>query len=64
MPLQVLKGMDMLHSVYELEAFDCDNPEEVVTQNISHICSVKSLDGPSLTVELESTHKQDCTILQ
>ena len=44
LPLQVLKGMDMLYQVYELEAFDCGNPEEVVTQSNPHSCSVKSLD--------------------
>ena len=51
--------MDILHEVYELEAFDCDNPEEVVTQSIPHSCSVKSLDGPHLIVEPESTPKHN-----
>ena len=62
MPPQVFKGMDMSHQAYELEAFDCDDPEEVVTQSIPHSCSVKSLDGPHLTVEPESTPMQDYTI--
>ena len=44
LPPQVLKGMDMLHQAYELEAFDCNDPEEVVRQSIPHSCSVKSLD--------------------
>ena len=57
LPPQVLKGIDMSHQAYELEAFDCDNPEEVVTQSIHHSYSVKSLDGPHLTLEPESTPK-------
>ena len=64
LPPQVLKGMDMLHQAYKLEAFDCDNPEEVVTQSIPHSCSVKSLGKPHLTVETESNPKHDYTILQ
>ena len=56
--------MDMSHQAYQLEAFDCDNPKEVVRQSIPHSCSVKGLDGTSSTVESESTPMQDYTILQ
>ena len=31
LPAQVLKGMDMSHEAYRLEAFDCDEPENIVT---------------------------------
>ena len=55
-------GYIILHQAYELEAFDCDDPEEVVTQSIPHSCSVNSLDGPHLTVEPESNPKHDYTI--
>ena len=51
LPPQVLKGMEMLHQAYQLEAFDCNDPEEVVTQSIPQGCMVKGLDGKSLTVE-------------
>ena len=27
LPPQVLKGMDMSHQAYQLEAFDCDDPK-------------------------------------
>ena len=64
LPSQVLKGMDMSHQAYQLEAFDCNDPKEVVTQSIPQGCSVKGLDGTSPTVESESTPKQDYTILQ
>ena len=64
LPPQVLKGMDMSYQVYKLEAFDCDDPEEVVTQSIPHSCSVKSLDGSHLTVEPESNPKNNYIILQ
>ena len=64
LPPQVLKGIDMLHQAYQLEAFDCDDPKEVLTQIIPNGCSVKGLDGTSPTVESESTPKQNYTILQ
>ena len=56
--------MDMLHYAYQLEAFDFDNPEEVVTQSIPQGCSVKGLDGMSPIIESESAPKQEYTILQ
>ena len=61
---QVLKGIDLSNQGYELKAFNCDDPEEVVTQRIPQVCSVKGLDGPSPTVESESAPKQEYTILQ
>ena len=47
LPPQVLKGMDMWHQAYELEAFDYDDPEEVVTQSIPHSYSVKLWMDPT-----------------
>ena len=64
LPPQVLKGMDMSHQAYELEAFNCDDPEEVITQSIPHSCSVKSLGEPHLTLESEANPKHDYTILK
>ena len=29
LPAQVLLGMDMSHSSYRLDAFDCDKPEDI-----------------------------------
>ena len=34
LPAQVLKGMDMSHETYHHDTFDCDKPEDVVTQSI------------------------------
>ena len=33
-PAWALSGMDMSHDSYKLEAFDCDDPEDVVTRSI------------------------------
>ena len=57
LPPQVLKGIDMVHQAYKLEAFDCNDPEEVITQSIPHSCSVKSLSEPHLSVESEANPK-------
>ena len=57
LPPQVLKGMDMLHQAYQLKAFDCNNPEEMVTQSIPKGCLLKGLDGTSPTVESKSAPK-------
>ena len=51
LPAQVLKGMDMSHSSYHLDAFDCDQPEDVITQSIPESCAVG-------TEELEDTEKE------
>ena len=40
LPAQVLKGMDMSHGSYRLDAFDCDEPEDIVTQSIPVSCAV------------------------
>ena len=61
-PAQVLAGMDMSHSSYRLDAFDCDEPEDVITQSIPESCAAD-------TVGLEDTEKepedrQEYTILQ
>ena len=39
LPAQVLQGMDMSHSSYRLDAFDCNQPEDVVTQSIPESCN-------------------------
>ena len=43
-------GLDMLHQAYELEAFDCNDPEEVITESIPHSCAIKCLGEPHLKV--------------
>ena len=62
LPPQVLKGMDMSHKAYQFDAFDCDEPEDVLTQSIPHRCSMKALDGKDL--DTNTTPKQEYTILQ
>ena len=62
LPAQVLKGMDMSHATYRLDAFDCDELEDVVTQNILESCAVKTKEEAD--VELDSEARQDYTILQ
>ena len=53
LPPQVRKGMDIAHDAYRFAAFNCDEPEEVLTQSIPHGCLVKLLDrkpnNPNLT---------------
>ena len=44
LPPQVLKGMDMSHEAYCFDAFDCDEPGDILTQSIPQGCSVKALD--------------------
>ena len=62
LPAQVLKGMDMSHEAYRLEAFDCDRPQDVMTQSIPESCTVKTTeDAPADT---SITARQDYTILQ
>ena len=62
LPPQVLKGMEMFHKAYRFDAFDCEEPEDVLTQSIPHRCSMKALDGKELDTNTAS--KQDYTILQ
>ena len=62
LPAQVLKGMDMSHSSYRLDAFDCDEPEDVVTQSIPESCAVETEELEDS--EKESEVRQDYTILQ
>ena len=45
LPPQVRKGIDMSHEAYHFRAFDCDEPEDVLTQSIPHSCLVKALEG-------------------
>ena len=59
LPAQVLKGMDMSHGSYRLDAFDCDEPEDIVTQSIPKSCAVD--DDENEDMEEES---QNYTILQ
>ena len=54
--------MDMSHSSYCLDAFDCDQPEDVVTQSIHESCAVETKELED--TEEESEGRQDYTILQ
>ena len=60
LPVQVIKGMDMSHSSYRLDAFDCDKPEDIVTQSIPKSCAVET-EGIEDS-EKESEVRQDYTI--
>ena len=62
LPPQVLKGMDMSHQAYRLNTFDCDEPEDVLTQSILQGCAVKTSDEKDRDTNTAS--KQDYTILQ
>ena len=55
-------GMDMSHEAYRFDAFDCDEPEDVLTQSIPHRCSLKALDGEN--PDIDTAPKQEYTILQ
>ena len=57
LPAQILKGMDMSHEAYSLEAFDCDEPEEVATQSIPESCTVETTEDTSA----DTTARQDYT---
>ena len=54
--------MDMSHSSYRLDAFDCDKPEDIVTQSIPESCAVET--GELEESGKESEVRQDYTILQ
>ena len=62
LPAQVLEGMDMSHATYHLNAFDCDKPEDVMTQSIPESCTVETKEESD--VDLDSEARQDYTILQ
>ena len=62
LPPQVHKGMKMSHEAYRFESFDCNEPEDVLTQSIPHSCSVKALEGKPRDMEPEP--KQEYMILQ
>ena len=57
-PNQVLAGMDMSHGSYRLDAFDCDEPEDTITQSIPSSCSADAAE------ETEPEEEQEYTILQ
>ena len=57
-PTQVLAGMDMSHGSYRLDAFDCDEPEDIITQSIPESCSADTAE------EKELEERQEYTILQ
>ena len=61
LPAQVLKGMDMSHPSYHLDAFDCDQPEDVVTQSIPESCNTENKEPEEDEMEADI---QDYTILQ
>ena len=52
----------MSHNAYRFKAFDCDEPEDVLTQSIPHRCSVKALDGEPQ--DTDWAPKQEYKILQ
>ena len=60
LPARVLAGMDMSHGSYRLDAFDCDEPEDVITQSILESCAA---DTAGLE-EKEPEDRQEYTILQ
>ena len=62
LPAQVLKGMDMSHSTYRLDTFNCDEPEDVVTQSIPESCAVETEEQKDVEKEFEA--RQDYTVLQ
>ena len=62
LPEQVLQGMDMSHSSYRLDAFNCDQPEDVVTQSIPESCNTDNEEPEEDKMEADS--RQDYTILQ
>ena len=62
LPLQVHKGMEMFHKAYRFDAFDCEEPEDVLAQSIPHRCSMKALDGKD--PDTNTAPKQEYTILQ
>ena len=55
---QVLAGMDMSHGSYRLDAFDCYEPEDIITQSIPESCSAETAE------EKEPDDRQKYTILQ
>ena len=52
----------MSYEAYHFKVFNCDEPEDVLTQSIPHGCSVKELEGEPQ--DTESAPKQEYTILQ
>ena len=54
--------MDMSHSSYRLDAFNCDQPEDIVTQSIPESCTTETEEPEDDKVESEG--RQDYTILQ
>ena len=57
-PNQVLAGIDMSHGLDRLDAFDCDEPEDIITQSIPNSCSADAAE------EKEPEERQEYTILQ
>ena len=62
LPEQVLQGMDTSHSSYCLDAFNCDQPEDVVTQSIPESCNTDNEEPEE--DKMEADNRQDYTILQ
>ena len=58
LPTQVLAGMDMSHGSYRLDAFNCDEPEDIITQSIPNSCSADAVE------EKVFEERQEYTILQ
>ena len=62
LPPQVLKGMDMSHSSFRLDAFICDQPEDIVIQSVPESCTTETEEPEDDTEKSEG--RQDYTILQ
>ena len=60
LPAQVLEGMDMSHATYCLDAFDCDEPEDVVTQSIPESCTVKTKEESDLDSDSNTQYMCVC----
>ena len=54
--------MDMSHATYRLEAFDCDEPEDVITQSIPESCTADTEEVKESETGLDFI--QDYTIVQ
>ena len=61
-PRRLLDGMPMAHDAYQMEAFDCDEPQDIITRSIPKSCNSE------MDEEQEEAHEgvalEDYTILQ
>ena len=59
-PNELPSHVDMSHQTYRLDAFNCDEPEDVLTQSIPQGCAVKATDDADS--DTNSLTKQEYTI--